>query len=285
MTKTNELDWKEYEAITKYIFENLGAKSGIKIKGYGRNFWVTGKSGEKHQVDVLTEQVTGDQKLQTAIECKFVKKKVTKEIVMKLHSVMEDAGINSGIIVCKAGYTKSTMNYAAHKGIKLIELREAGEEDLKEQRVIDVGILDINIDATLTRPIITEIDLGTKTITDQKEIMGMYKVTMFNADGKEVYFKTCLFEFLNDLEQYDVLMRMTRNSYTPFGGRLTWNNNGEELVIREIKITGYLTRKDSSSKKTFQIVDHVWLIMNEIFENRRTTLSKSGMMYNLPLTF
>jgi hypothetical protein len=285
MAKANELDWEEYESITRFIFENVGAKSGIKIKGFGRNFWVTGKSGEKHQVDVLTEQITGDQKLQTAIECKFIKKKVTKEIVMKLHAVMDDAGIDSGIIVCKAGYTKSTMNYAAHKGIKLIELREAGEEDLKEHRVIDAGTLDININAALTRPIITEIDLGTKTITDQNEIMGMYRTTMFNADGKEVYFKTCLFEFGNDLEQYNVLMRMTRNSYTPSGGRLTWNNNGEELVVTEIKITGYLTRTDSSSKKSFQIVDEVWLIMDEIFEKRRSALAKSGLMYNLPRSF
>jgi len=282
MTKENGLDWEDYEAITRYIFENLGAKSDIKIKGYGRNFWVTGKSGEKHQVDVLTEQITGDQKLLTAIECKFVKKKVTKEIVMKLHAVMEDAGIDSGIIVCKTGYTKSTVNYAAYKGIKLVELREAGEQDLKDKHEIDVGTLDINLNATIIRTVVTEIDLGTKIITDQKEIMGMYKATMWNADGKEVYFKTCLLEFGRDLEVYDILMRLTRNTYTPSGGKLIWNSGGEEVVIKEIKLTGYLTRRDSNSKKSFQIVDHVWLIMTEIFENRRTTLSKSGLMYNLP---
>lgn len=34
--------------------------------------------------------------------------------------------------------------------------------------------------------------------------------------------------------------------------------------------------------KYFNLVDHVWLVMEEIFEKRRMPLSKSGMMYNLP---
>lgn len=61
--KSKELDWQEYEAVTKYIYENLGAADGIKIKGYGRNFRVKGKTGEKYQVDdpvYLCRQPVGD---------------------------------------------------------------------------------------------------------------------------------------------------------------------------------------------------------------------------------
>lgn len=280
--KSKELDWQEYEEITKYIYENLGVASGIKVKGHGRNCKIIGRSGVAHQVDVLTEDKNGDRIHLTAIECKFLKKKVTKGVVMQLFEIMEDAGIESGIIVCKSGYTRDTLKFAEHKGIRLVELWEAGENDLKGKHTIDVGMLDININSTLTRPMITRIDLGQKVMTDEREIIAMYCATMFNSDGKEVYFKTCLFKFGDDLEIEDVLLKSITKSYTPAGGTLTWNYKGEELTIKEILVTGYLTRKKSSSTKYFQIVDQVWLIMNEIFEKRRTTLAKSGMMYRLP---
>lgn len=35
MSTTNNLDWKTYESITKYIYETLGRQSGVTIKGYG----------------------------------------------------------------------------------------------------------------------------------------------------------------------------------------------------------------------------------------------------------
>ncbi len=81
-----DLDWQEYEAITKYIYEILGVQYGIKVIGYGGDNKVQGKSGVKHQVDVLTGQDQGGRTHLTAIECKFLKKKVTKETVMKLRS-------------------------------------------------------------------------------------------------------------------------------------------------------------------------------------------------------
>jgi len=198
---------------------------------------------------------------------------------MKLQSVMEDADIESGIIVCKAGYTKATMNYAAYKGIKLVELREPGAGDMNGEHTIDVGILDINLTGTLTRPIITKIDLGAKVITDQNEIMAMHYTTMFNSDGKEVRFNTCLREFSEELHMEDDLMKRKTKIYTPAGGRLIWPSKEEELIIEKIVITGFLTKADTSSKQSFQIVDQVWLIMKEIFEKNTFKLSKAGMLY------
>jgi hypothetical protein len=282
IAENKELNWEEYEEITKYIYQNLGAASGVKVKGHGRNCKLMGRSGVAHQVDVLTEQQIGGRVLLTAIECKFLRKKVTKGVVMQLFEIMEDAGIEIGIIVCKTGYTRDTLKFAEHKGIKLVKLWETGEKDLNGKHTIDVATLDININSTLTRPIITKIDLGQIVMTDEKEIMDMYAATMFNSDGNEVYFKTCLFAFGDDLEVDDILLKSTTRSYTPAGGTLRWNCKGEEVTIKEILITGYLTRRNSKSTKYFQIVDQVWLIMNEIFEKRRTTLAKSGLMYNLP---
>jgi len=33
MPKRTNLDWKQYEAITKYIYETLGKQSGVIVKG------------------------------------------------------------------------------------------------------------------------------------------------------------------------------------------------------------------------------------------------------------
>jgi len=85
----NELDWQEYEAITKYIYGALNDQYGVKVKDFGRNCKVKGKSGVEHQVDVLTEQFDGERHILTAIECKYSRKKVNKDIVTKRRSVNE----------------------------------------------------------------------------------------------------------------------------------------------------------------------------------------------------
>ena len=140
----NEQDWEQYEAITKYIYAALGAQYGIKVIGYGRKFKVKGKSGVHHQVDVLTEQSNGEGQLHTAIECKYWNRKVNKDVVMKLSKIMEDSDITTGIIVCKAGFTRDSQTFAEHEGIKLVELREAEENDGEFQKTIEIGTLDIH---------------------------------------------------------------------------------------------------------------------------------------------
>ncbi len=142
MFDKNELDWEEYEVITKYIYEALGAKYGVKVKGHGRSCKIKGLSGLYHQIDVLTEHFDGDRQLLTAIECKYWNKKINKDIVMKLSETMLDSEITSGIIVCKTGFTKDTLTYAEYKGIKLVKLWEAGEKDVDFKKIVEIGTLD-----------------------------------------------------------------------------------------------------------------------------------------------
>jgi hypothetical protein len=46
------MDWKDYEKITKYIYETLGKEVGVKIEGHGNTCKVRVKSGGEHQIDV-----------------------------------------------------------------------------------------------------------------------------------------------------------------------------------------------------------------------------------------
>lgn len=146
MLKKNNLDWKTYEAITKYIYEALGKKSGVEVLSYGNDSKVLGKSGVNHQIDILTSHSDGIHSYKTAIECKYWKEKISKEIVMKVSEIIEDAGISKGVIVSKNGFTKDGFNFAKYKNIGLVELRELGEKDQgSKQKELEIGILEISL--------------------------------------------------------------------------------------------------------------------------------------------
>lgn len=281
MSDKNELDWEQYEAITKYIYGALGAQYGIKVKGYGRKFKVKGISGVQHQIDVLTEQLDGERHLLTAIECKYWKKKVNKDIVMKLSEIMLDSDIARGIIVCKKGFTKDTVAYAEHKGIKLVELREAGENDVDFKKKIEIGTLDIRVNIMVSRANVTSIDFGSLTIAAEKEITVMYYAKLHDAYGREVPFTKYLTAFSDELESRGELLKTTTIDF-PLNSKLFWKLPNVEITVEKISITGFFTKTDRSSQRSFLLTDQVWMIMKELFDKRKLTLSNNGLIWNLP---
>ena len=281
MSDKNKLDWEGYEAITQYIYGALGAQNGIKVKGYGRNCKIKGRSTVEHQVDVLTEQFDGEKQLLTAIECKYWNKKVDKDVVMKLSKIMEDSGIASGIIVCKAGFTKDTLTFAEHEGIKLVELWEAGENDADFQKIVEIGLIDFNFKVIRSRGKVTSIDLGSITIVGEDELMGMWNVKLQDADGRSIAFSEFLKAFSEEVQRRGELLKTTTIAY-PLTRTLFWKHQNVEIAIEKIYITGFFEKKDLSSKRSFRLTDQVWMIMNELFDKRKLTLSKSGLIWNLP---
>lgn len=274
-TTNKELDWAEYEAITKHIYEVLGMQYGIKVIGHGRENWVIGMSKVRHQVDVLTEQTVNGKVHLTAIECKFIKKKVSKDTVMKLHSVMLDAGIASGIIVCKEGYTKDTLAYAEHVGIKLVELWESEKEN------INVGVLEVRNKLTGSSPNIVSIDLGSISITDEREIFGIrcgYCGSILTPEGHEIPFNKYFDAFYDELYRQNKFLKTITVDHAPVKGKLIKMYKDRQPEIEKISITGFLSQINKSSSMSFQIVDQVWMIMKEIFEKNGYKLLKSGVM-------
>jgi len=281
MSDKNDLDWQKYEAITKYIYEALGAQYGIKVRGYGPTCKIKGKSGLEHQIDVLTEQFDGERPLLTAIECKYWKKKVNKDIVMKLSETMLDSGIASGIIVCKMGFTKDTLTYAEYKGIKLVELREAEENDVDFKKTIEVGTLDLNMKIMVSRGNVTSIDFGSTIITGEKEIMAMCYAELHDPHGKTIPFSTYMKAFAEEVRRRGELLKIDTINY-PLSSKLFWKLPDKEIPVEKISITGFLVKMDMSSIRSFLLTDQVWLIMKELFEKRKLTLSKSGLIWTLP---
>ncbi len=281
MPDKNELDWEEYEVITRYIYESLGAQDGIKVKGHGRNCNVKGKSGVEHQIDVLTEQFDGQRHMLTAIECKYSKKKANKDIIMKLSKIMEDSDIASGIIVCKTGFTKDTQTFAEHIGIKLVELREAGKNDAEYKKTFEIGTLNINTNVMVSRANVVTIDFGSTSIAGEEKIMAMYYAKLHDSSGKAIPFSKFLWEFSDALDSRGELLKTITINF-PLTSKLFWKLPNEEIVVEKISITGFYTKTDRSSQKSFLLTDQVWMIMIELFDKRKLTLSKNGLIWHLP---
>jgi hypothetical protein len=281
MPDKTDLDWEEYEAITQYIYGALGAQYNIKVKAYGRNCRVIGKSKVQHQIDVLTDQFDGERQLLTAIECKYWNKKVNKDIVMKLAETMLDCDIASGIIVCKTWFTRDTVIYAEHKGIKLVKLWEADENDTEFKKTMEIGVIDLDFGVFRSRAKVTSIEFGSKIITDEHELIRMHYITLHDAAGNTISFSEFLKAFSEEVQKRDELWKTTTITY-PLTRTLYWRQPNYELAIEKIAITGFFEKIDLSSRKSFRLSDQVWMIMSDLFDQRRLTLSKSGLIWNLP---
>jgi hypothetical protein len=274
---TNNLDWKTYESITKYIYETLGKQSGVKISGYGNNCKVIGKSGLSHQIDVLTTHSDGIHSYKTAIECKYWKDKINKDIVMKLAETIEDAGLNKGIIVSKNGFTQDGVEYARYRNIGLVELRQIEEKDFdKNPKEIEIADLEISIRAVIKRPEILHIDIGDDRNVEIKDEFHFYNFLVIHEDKSHLPLITYINNFRKEVNLQNKMSEKFIKRYEISNGVLLNKQTKESLKISGITFTGQLREIDASRNVKFTLVDQVWLIMKSIFDERTFSFSENG---------
>ena len=279
MSTTNNLDWKTYESITKYIYETLGRQSGVTIKGYGSTCKVQGKSGLNHQIDVITSHADGSNTYETAIECKFWKEKVNKDVVMKLAQILEDTGISKGIIVSKSGFTRDGIQYAKHKNIGIVHLREYEEKDLQgNSHQIDIATLDLNIKIHRTRPEITSIAIGANRKIEIKHEFDYFPYIVMLESGNLIPFYDYVNDFRKEINRINDKTKPFIKKYKITGSKLINNQTGENLDLDEILFTGQIIESDDNRNLKYTIVDKVWLLMQSIFEERTFSFSENGLI-------
>jgi Restriction endonuclease len=274
---TNNLDWKTYESITKYIYELLGKQSGVKIIGYGNSCNVTGKSGVSHQIDVLTMHSDGIHSYQTAIECKYWKDKVNKDIVMKLSETIEDTGINKGIIVSKNGFSQDGIEYAKYRNIGLVELREIEEKDFdKNPKEIEIAHLEIQIRVHIKRPEVLRIDIGNDRNIEIKDEFHFYNFAVIREDKSHIPLINYINGFRKEVNLQNKMSEKIIKHYKISNGALLNVQTKESLKIDGITFTGQLIQIDDNRDVKFTLVDQVWLIMKSIFDERTFSFSENG---------
>jgi len=274
MEQRNTLNWKTYESLTKYIFESLRNEFSVNIEGYGNDCKIKGKSNVLHQIDVLTSESDGVRSYRTAIECKYWNKKINKDTVMKLWAIISDSDIEEGIIVSKKGYTKDAQQFANHYNIKLVQLRETGDEDHNIQKELEIGILDLQIKSTLRRPQILKI--VAKTVNGKSIILSeneQYRILIENQKGDNNRLFNAIMTFKNDLHNEKPHFVISK-AYDFTNSTLYYNHSKEE--IKSINFTGILTVQNEKHNRKYTIVDQVWLIMKSIFEKETFTISEFG---------
>lgn len=276
MKNQDSIDWKKYEAITKYIYETLGQEYNIKIEGFGSSCTVRGYSGVTHQIDVLTSETDDTGTFRTAIECKYWNKKVTKDTVMKLIGIINDTNIQRGIIVSKSGYTPDAQQYAKHHNILIVQLREAGKEDKELKKELQIGDLQINIRMNIRRPMLINIyavDLEDNTIALQEQ--DQYKIFIEDINRKRSNLFDGIMRFKRYLQEQEPYVTITKE-YPYLQSLLYFNNDVKN--IKSITYTGLLTVQDKNQLKVFSIVDRVWLVMKKIFEQQTFVISEGGLI-------
>lgn len=270
------MNWQDYEWITRNIYEGLGKKAGVKIEGYGNGCRVAGKSGVSHQVDVLTSHTNGIHTYRTAIECKFWKEKITKEIVMKVADIVEDAGLNKGVIVSRMGSTEDGATYARYRNIELVELREIEEADRK-QRNGDTGIefAKLNIGVTRSRPEILDIIINSKNSGAVSEKRSHHQLDVQSRNGQTVPMDKYIMSFKDELHKQKP-DQIFEKYYPMPDVNLISRATKDSMPINGFTLKGKLTVTDFSKKLT--LVDDIWLIMKSMFDDKSFSISQMGFI-------
>ena len=273
------LDWIKYESVTKYIYETLGKEYGVTIVGYGSNFKITGKSGVKHQIDVLTQQTAGTLITRTAIECKYLNKKITKDVVFKLSGIINDAEIEKGIIVSRSGFTRDAIAQARNLNIGLVELREIEDKDFAENpRQIEIADLDIRVGVLKTAPEIIKIDIGNNRTIEIKDELDYYDFRIIKQEGSTLPLINLVNDFRIEVSEQNRMYEIITKKYDTFNSTLLNRKTKESFSIDEVFFVGRLTKKDLSKSLMFTLVDEVWLIMKSIFDERTFSFSENGLI-------
>ncbi len=276
MNKTS-LTWKSYEDLVKNIYEQLGQAAGVKILGYGSSCKQMGKSGVEHQIDVLTSHSDGIHEYLTDIECKFWDQKINKDIVMKVHEIVDDCNFSKGIIVSKLGFTPDGEKYAEHVGVGLVELREMTEEDWKGR----IRRIIVNIEAMW--PELDNVGVMVSETPDGEPLQsGNYSgnpafMEIVSPSGEVVTFKALIEQtFFQELAAIKSQEPFNKVYKYETGTKLNYTEAGKTLFLRAISLTGHI--ESLTEQEVIEGEEEVLYYMRCIFEGRVILLGKDGKM-------
>ena len=130
----------KYEIFTQEIYNEILKNLYVKNIEVKHNVKLTGKSGQKHQIDVYWEYQYDNTTFKIAIECKNYNHTVSIGKVRDFFGVLYDLEEVKGIMVTKKGYQEGAKKFGEHYGIDLMELREPEEgEAIVAETTLTIG--------------------------------------------------------------------------------------------------------------------------------------------------
>ncbi len=123
-------NFKIFEIISEGLYKKLLEKDFDPEKTkISRNKKITGRSGANHEIDILIEISTELKTFKIAVECKYLTRKVSKQVVAGFVEVLNDLNITNGCIISKLGYQTGAVKLAFFHGIRLDIMKVPDEEE------------------------------------------------------------------------------------------------------------------------------------------------------------
>lgn len=123
-------EWHAYQVKVANFFQDLGmtASTDARIQGVRTS----------HDIDVLVEFEHAGLSLVWLVECKYWKRRVSKDHILTLRTIVEDTGADRGFVLSESGF-QSGAREATHKAnvtlASLGELRGEAQEHLLKARL------------------------------------------------------------------------------------------------------------------------------------------------------
>lgn len=119
-------------------FEQQVARA-LNADGYdtATNQWREGRSGVKHEIDVIGRKAEGGTATELLVECKAWESAVTKDVVFKFSGILDDLGLRGGVIAALNGFTADAETMANAHGITLWD---SGELDRRLGRAATTAL-------------------------------------------------------------------------------------------------------------------------------------------------
>ena len=131
-------DFHELEKLVADIQKQLAPASDVQhnVKLDGR------RSGVKRQIDVLVSQKVGQYDIRIIIDCKDHKNPVDVKgaLVGEFYSLFEDVGVQKGVLVCPAGFTKAAKNLAQDKLLDLYSPVDTGPHKWRAKPIVPADL-------------------------------------------------------------------------------------------------------------------------------------------------
>lgn len=126
--------WRDFEKLGRRIFAELRPHAAVKWNDHIRGHL----SGANRQIDVsIRWEFEGKQYL-SIVQAKDHGKPADINEVGEFLSVIQDVKADSGILVCRSGFTATARNYARQSGVSLMNLHDAESANWSLQLTIPI---------------------------------------------------------------------------------------------------------------------------------------------------
>lgn len=265
------MNWQSYEDLVRFIYEELGRASNVKILCHGSSCKVTGKSGVAHQIDVLTEHSDGIHSYKTAIECKYWKEKVNKDSVAKLAEILEDAHIEKGVVVSKVGFTPDAQSFAKYKNISIVELREPTKDDWRGR------IKDIRVKVVMKMPLVSDFQIIQPPVPSGQRVQGVVHLNkaFFCSGGNEISAQQLVNEQIKQKSTEDIQSAQCEIHFAP-GTYMRVEGQNFKAPVNAVRFSINFSVHESLIEVKGD--DYISMIMHCIFEGKRFTIDNNGQI-------